>query len=152
MMAVLTELGADAAAVDGLKTLHVARRSISGTTRRTLLLAPIFGICLGARAANSLSPRTFPWAVDRQAHLAQRQTVSHDAEPTGYPGELLHRLHLALEGYWRAPDSQIALIHVRQRLLAVKLATQAPGKPPNWREVHDFAAILLNAAEWRRCI
>ena len=122
------------------------------TTRRELLLALLGGAGVGAWTGEALSPKTFPWAVDKGAHLARRQVVSQGTEPSGYRGVLLHRLHMALDAWWRAPDSRKALIHVHERLLAVKHATQASGTPADWREVHHFAAILLNAAEWRRCV
>ena len=125
--------------------------ALTTATRRELLLALICGVSGRTWAEGSLSPKTFPWAVDRQAHLARRRIFSVDTEPSGYRGVLLQRLHLALDAWWRAPDSPTALIRVRERLLAVKSATQETGTPVQWREVHDFADILLNSAEWRRC-
>lgn len=121
-------------------------------TRRELLLALLCGASVVTWGAESLSPKTFPWMVDKGAHLARRRIFAQGTEPSGTRGLLLHRLHLALDGYWSTPDSRIALFDARERLLAVRNATQSPGTPADWREVHDFAAILLNAAEWRRCI
>jgi len=119
----------------------------SAVTRREVVLALACGASIGAWTEQALSPKTFPWAVDRGAHLARRRVVSVGGEPSGYRGVLLYRLHMALDAWWRSSDGN--MIRVRQHLLAVKSATPAPGTPADWREVHNFAAILLKAAEWR---
>lgn len=126
----------------------MGRLNTRAATRRELLLALACGASVGHWTEQALSPKTFPWAVDKTAHLARRRVFSGGSEPSDYRGVLLHRLHMALDAWWRAPDSNV--IRVRQHLLAVKSATQAPGTPADWREVHDFTAILLNAAE--RCV
>ena len=101
------------------------------------------------QGAASLSPAVFPWATDKEAHLARRRVFAPNTEPFNPRGALLHRLHLALEDYWRTPDSRASHLRVRRSVLAVRSATQSPDTPANWREVHQFADILLNAA-WRR--
>lgn len=101
------------------------------------------------QGAASLSPAVFPWATDKEAHLAPRQVYAPNTEPFNPRGVLLHRLHLALEDYWRAPREKHALTRVRRNLMAVRHATQGRGTPGNWREMHSFADILLGAPVWQ---
>jgi hypothetical protein len=102
------------------------------------------------RSAPSLSPGTFPWMVDTGAHLGRRRVALREREPSRNRGVVLHQLHLALEDYWRAPDGRHALTRVRRNLNAVRNATEGHGTPAHWREMHNFADVLLNAPKWRR--
>jgi hypothetical protein len=106
-------------------------------TRRTV----IFGLgCL-----RQLSPSTFPWAVDRTAHLARRKILSGPVPGEGAAIELT-QLHIALDAYMRSPTAE-HMTRARQELARVQDYT-AGATRFRWREVHYFAMILLNAADW----
>jgi len=89
------------------------------------------------------SPKYFPWAVDRAAHLARRK-VTELGEITE-PLIDLTPLHLALDSYMLQPDPQ-RLARVRDHLAVVQGATADTQMP--WWEIHVFATILLDAEHW----
>jgi hypothetical protein len=92
------------------------------------------------------SPKYFPWAVDRAAHLIRR-TVPEPGEITE-PLIDLTPLHLALNSYMLQPDDPQRLARVRHHLSVVQAATADASLPFACREMHEFAMILLNAEEW----
>jgi len=92
------------------------------------------------------SPKYFPWAVDRAAHLARRK-VPEPGE-TADPLIDLTPLHLALDSYLLQPDDPLRLARVRHYLATVHAATADASLPFACREMHEFATILLGAEEW----
>jgi hypothetical protein len=89
-------------------------------------------------------PKTFPWAVDRAAHLTRRKVP--ELGETTEPLIDLTPLHLALDSYMLQPDDPQRLAHVRHYLTLVHAATADAQMP--WWEIHDFATILLDAEQW----
>ena len=94
----------------------------------------------------SMPPEAFPWAVDREAHLARRTVVSRSAaDPSTID---LHPLHVALDVFMRRQGDSLAIAEARHHLALVHAATAAPGLSFAWREMHEFCSILLAAPEW----
>ena len=91
-----------------------------------------------------IGPKTFPWAVDRAAHVARRKVP--ELGETTEPLIDLTPLHLALDSYMLLPDDPQCLARVRHHLALVQAATADAQMP--WREMHEFATILLDAEQW----
>jgi len=100
---------------------------------------------LASRQLVISGPKTFPWAVDRTAHLARRKPEPGE---TAEPLIDLTPLHLALDSYILQPGDSQRLALVRHHLAIVHAATADDSLPFACREIHEFATILLEAEEW----
>jgi hypothetical protein len=115
-------------------------------TRRELLLSLI---CTATARHHDqpLSPATFPWAVDRTAHLARREVLCEYGNDRGELNFVLARLHRALSVYHATP-SWHAMFAARRQLMRLKTHIEIAGVPAGWHEMHLFAAILLRNTFW----
>lgn len=91
-------------------------------------------------------PEAFPWAVDREAHLARR-TVTPRANMLASAIDL-RPLHLALGAFMRNPRDSQLVTNARHHVALVHSATGAPCLPFAWRGMREFCSILLAAREW----
>jgi hypothetical protein len=95
-----------------------------------------------------MTPEMFPWAVDRAAHLKRRVVPDLPFVQTPHAPIDLAPLHLALDSYITQPGNRHLISMARRQLAIVHAATDDGNLPCQWREMHLFAAILLNAREW----
>ena len=116
-------------------------------TRRQMFALPSGAVLQGAYASIP-SPDRFPWAVDKSAHLGRRRITPLGKARPHPSGFNLAALDRALNAVMRSPEDAAAIRVARQELADVQAATSAPEQPGNWREVHHFATILLNAPIW----
>ena len=114
-------------------------------TRRNLILSLA---CLpkGRPRTSPLTLHTFPWAVDRAAHIGRRTIFP--TRRVSSPLMDLTPLHLALDSYFSRPDDPRRVARARRHLACVKEMTAGESLPFEWREMHDFATILLDAPDW----
>jgi hypothetical protein len=114
-------------------------------TRRHL----IFLFACAAKAQRpSLSPATFPWAVDREGVIRRRIVPKPRSDGAIEPAIDLMPLHLALGSYLYQPENPMSIAAVRHHLALVQAATADETHAPPWREIHEFATILRNADQW----
>jgi hypothetical protein len=120
-------------------------------TRRQMFALPSGAVLQGAYASIP-SPDRFPWAVDKSAHLGRRRITPLGKARPHPSGFNLAALDRALNAVMRSPEDAAAIRVARQELADVQAATSAPELPANWREVHHFATILLNAPVWHLAV
>jgi hypothetical protein len=116
-------------------------------TRRQMFALPSGAFLQGADASIP-SPDRFPWAVDKSAHLGRRRIVPFGRSRPHPLGFNLAALDRVLDAVMRSPEDAAAIRVARQELVVVQAAARSPELPANWREVHHFATILLNAPIW----
>jgi hypothetical protein len=113
-------------------------------SRREMLLT----LLCTAHAKIALSPASFPWAVDRTAHLARRETPGEVREP-GELNFVLARLDGALSTCHTRPSCTQARLDARRQLSNLKGDIERAGMPQKWHEMHLFADILLRSEHWK---
>ena len=111
-------------------------------TRRDLLAAVPAALAF----TSPMPPEAFPWAVDREAHLARRTVTQRATNQASVIN--LRPLHRALVAFMRRPGDPQLVANARHNLALVHAATGASGLPFAWREMREFCSVLLAARDW----
>jgi hypothetical protein len=97
-----------------------------------------------------LPPYTFPFCVDRTAHLGRRRWVPPVRPEDQHEQSIdLNPFRLALDAYISEPSNE-RMAQARYHATLVHQATADTTLPFTWREMHYFATILMEAPEWHQ--
>ena len=86
--------------------------------------------------------------MDHTGYIARQAVTRLRSENELPPVIDLKPLHLALDSYMSGPDDPRRIEHARHHLALVQAATADDALPFAWREMHEFATILLKADHW----
>jgi hypothetical protein len=95
-----------------------------------------------------LPPYALPFCVDRTAHLGRRNWVLPVRQQDRHKLFIdLNPFRLALDAYISEPSEE-RMTMARHHATLVHQATADTTLPSMWREMHDFATILMEATDW----